>query len=50
MPQMSPLWWLTLAVMFNLLTMMTMSMMYFNLKIELNMNKSMKKNKLNWKW
>nr|YP_010849270.1 ATP synthase F0 subunit 8 [Krisna expansiva]WGG89410.1 ATP synthase F0 subunit 8 [Krisna expansiva] len=49
MPQMSPMWWMTLMILFNLNFYLMMSMMYFNKKIYLK-----KKNKktilMNWKW
>nr|YP_010963552.1 ATP synthase F0 subunit 8 [Hemicentrus obliquus]WKZ08035.1 ATP synthase F0 subunit 8 [Hemicentrus obliquus] len=50
MPQMSPLWWLTLMLSFNLMIAMAMSMMYFNFSMIMSKKyKSMKK-EMNWKW
>nr|WEP24839.1 ATP synthase F0 subunit 8 [Metidiocerus sp.] len=50
MPQMSPMWWLTLMLVFNLLYMMVNSMMYFNYKIKNKDSTKLSKFKLNWKW
>nr|YP_010692616.1 ATP synthase F0 subunit 8 [Centrotus cornutus]WBV77357.1 ATP synthase F0 subunit 8 [Centrotus cornutus] len=48
MPQMSPMWWLTLSVVFNLLIIMIMCNLYFNYTIELNQKKKKKKKKEKW--
>nr|WPW47220.1 ATP synthase F0 subunit 8 [Halobates flaviventris] len=51
MPQMAPLSWLTLMIMFIIMIVIINSMTYFNKnhKIESSMeNKKM--NQLNWKW
>nr|YP_011010189.1 ATP synthase F0 subunit 8 [Halobates micans]WPW46713.1 ATP synthase F0 subunit 8 [Halobates micans]WPW46778.1 ATP synthase F0 subunit 8 [Halobates micans]WPW46804.1 ATP synthase F0 subunit 8 [Halobates micans] len=51
MPQMAPLSWLTLMIMFIIMIIIINSMTYFNknYKIEESMeNKKM--NQLNWKW
>nr|YP_010415473.1 ATP synthase F0 subunit 8 [Atkinsoniella nigrita]USC52164.1 ATP synthase F0 subunit 8 [Atkinsoniella nigrita] len=50
MPQMAPIFWMTLMITFILMMLMMMTIMYFNM-----MNKSMKKNdiftnQMNWKW
>nr|YP_009733511.1 ATP synthase F0 subunit 8 [Krisna concava]QHV34349.1 ATP synthase F0 subunit 8 [Krisna concava] len=49
MPQMSPMWWMTLMLIFNLNFYLMMSIMYFNKK---NHFKTMKKKSMNmnWKW
>nr|YP_010363437.1 ATP synthase F0 subunit 8 [Atkinsoniella aurantiaca]UNZ12538.1 ATP synthase F0 subunit 8 [Atkinsoniella aurantiaca] len=50
MPQMAPMWWTFLMIMFVSTFMLMMSMLYFNI-----MSKSMpmmnkKINQMNWKW
>nr|YP_010963617.1 ATP synthase F0 subunit 8 [Pantaleon erectonodatus]WKZ08100.1 ATP synthase F0 subunit 8 [Pantaleon erectonodatus] len=50
MPQMSPMWWLTLMLMFNSMVMMTISMVYFNYYTSLKSTMIMKKLNLIWKW
>nr|WRQ18267.1 ATP synthase F0 subunit 8 [Onukigallia onukii] len=50
MPQMAPMWWTFLMLIFNLTFMLMMVTNYFNLKpknmmVNKNMNLSM-----NWKW
>nr|WAK83094.1 ATP synthase F0 subunit 8 [Janus sp.] len=52
MPQMSPMNWMFLLIMFTLLLIMCISMIYFNYlpspkKFKLNNKKT---NFLNWKW
>nr|YP_011010644.1 ATP synthase F0 subunit 8 [Halobates whiteleggei]WPW47324.1 ATP synthase F0 subunit 8 [Halobates whiteleggei] len=51
MPQMAPLSWLSLMIMFILMIIVINSMSYFNknYKIESKMSKK-SMNKLNWKW
>nr|UGS80285.1 ATP synthase F0 subunit 8 [Prolachesilla sp. GRAspLA]UGS80298.1 ATP synthase F0 subunit 8 [Prolachesilla sp. GRA2sp1LA] len=51
MPQMNPLWWVTLFTMFILILMMSNSMNYFykNYKMIFSFKKS-NKNSKNWKW
>nr|AYE40948.1 ATP synthase F0 subunit 8 [Idioscopus sp. 'myrica']WEP24787.1 ATP synthase F0 subunit 8 [Idioscopus sp. 'myrica'] len=50
MPQMSPMWWLTLMLMFNLLYLMMNTILYFNYKVKNKNQILMKKSKMNWKW
>nr|YP_009516550.1 ATP synthase F0 subunit 8 [Populicerus populi]AYE40961.1 ATP synthase F0 subunit 8 [Populicerus populi] len=50
MPQMSPIWWLTLMLTFNLFYLMMNTIMYFNYKIKSSNSTNMTKLKLNWKW
>nr|YP_009560653.1 ATP synthase F0 subunit 8 [Gigantometra gigas]AZZ73258.1 ATP synthase F0 subunit 8 [Gigantometra gigas]AZZ73271.1 ATP synthase F0 subunit 8 [Gigantometra gigas] len=51
MPQMSPLAWMWLMIMFILSIILVNSMMYFNKKYLNKMNMMGKKeNKINWKW
>nr|YP_010610853.1 ATP synthase F0 subunit 8 [Sahlbergotettix salicicola]WAP91674.1 ATP synthase F0 subunit 8 [Sahlbergotettix salicicola] len=50
MPQMSPIWWLTLMLTFNMSYLMMNTILYFNY---MNKNKNsikMIKSKLIWKW
>nr|QHV34323.1 ATP synthase F0 subunit 8 [Gessius sp. 'rufidorsus'] len=49
MPQMSPMWWMTLMLLFIFTLYMTMSMLYFNKKFYFK-NKNIKKMMMNWKW
>nr|UPL65601.1 ATPase subunit 8 [Rhopalus maculatus] len=51
MPQMSPLWWETLYIMFIMVFMIMIMIMYHNKNYKLK-NTSYKKkiNQLNWKW
>nr|YP_011010267.1 ATP synthase F0 subunit 8 [Ventidius distanti]WPW46869.1 ATP synthase F0 subunit 8 [Ventidius distanti] len=51
MPQMAPLYWFTLMIMFIVMIKMINSIMYFN-KNYMNTEKKIKKNnfKMNWKW
>nr|AZL35884.1 ATP synthase F0 subunit 8 [Okiscarta uchidae] len=51
MPQMAPLWWTTLFLMFNLTFLLLNMMMYFifNLNNKMKIAKTMK-NQMNWKW
>nr|YP_010165973.1 ATP synthase F0 subunit 8 [Stictocephala bisonia]QRV59920.1 ATP synthase F0 subunit 8 [Stictocephala bisonia] len=50
MPQMSPMWWMTLMLTFNSLFIVINSTTYFNYKFKNMSEKKTKKNKLNWKW
>nr|YP_010958558.1 ATP synthase F0 subunit 8 [Centrotypus laticornis]UXF57634.1 ATP synthase F0 subunit 8 [Centrotypus laticornis] len=50
MPQMAPLWWLTLMLTFNLMLSTLMCMLYFNKKIKMNTINKLKKKEMNWKW
>nr|UGS80545.1 ATP synthase F0 subunit 8 [Waoraniella jarlinsoni] len=51
MPQMNPMWWLSLFMMFTMIFLTTNSLNYFyknhSIKFELKKNK---KNLMNWKW
>nr|YP_009732578.1 ATP synthase F0 subunit 8 [Idiocerus salicis]QHS71297.1 ATP synthase F0 subunit 8 [Idiocerus salicis]WEP24852.1 ATP synthase F0 subunit 8 [Idiocerus sp.] len=50
MPQMSPMWWLTLMLIFNFSFLMMNSVIYFNYKVTNKCSVKMLKYKLNWKW
>nr|YP_010945302.1 ATP synthase F0 subunit 8 [Japanagallia malaisei]WMI45369.1 ATP synthase F0 subunit 8 [Japanagallia malaisei] len=50
MPQMAPMWWLTLSVLFNINMMITISTIYFNKNILMKNYLTFKKKNLNWKW
>nr|AJF94299.1 ATP synthase F0 subunit 8 [Corizus sp. 'albomarginatus'] len=51
MPQMSPLWWELLYIMFILLFMIMMIIIYYNKNYKYKNNIISKKiNQLNWKW
>nr|YP_010963604.1 ATP synthase F0 subunit 8 [Nondenticentrus paramelanicus]WKZ08087.1 ATP synthase F0 subunit 8 [Nondenticentrus paramelanicus] len=50
MPQMSPMWWMSLMLMFNSMIMLSISMMYFNYKISFKLESSTKKTNMIWKW
>nr|YP_011036644.1 ATP synthase F0 subunit 8 [Xestocephalus ishidae]WRK21248.1 ATP synthase F0 subunit 8 [Xestocephalus ishidae] len=50
MPQMSPMWWLTMMLIIMTMMTITNSMIYFfNMTLNTNKKKTMK-NKFNWKW
>nr|QHB74168.1 ATP synthase F0 subunit 8 [Bolanusoides shaanxiensis] len=50
MPQMSPMWWTMLMLMFNITLISSMAITYFNYK-KLMMKNSLKlKKKMNWTW
>nr|YP_010692590.1 ATP synthase F0 subunit 8 [Gargara minuta]WBV77331.1 ATP synthase F0 subunit 8 [Gargara minuta] len=50
MPQMSPMWWLTLLMIFNTLTMISISMMYFNSTTKTKLKNMNYKINMIWKW
>nr|YP_011010137.1 ATP synthase F0 subunit 8 [Halobates sericeus]WPW46661.1 ATP synthase F0 subunit 8 [Halobates sericeus] len=51
MPQMAPLSWLSLMIMFIMMIIVVNSMTYFNKNYKIESTKSkMKMNMLNWKW
>nr|YP_011010163.1 ATP synthase F0 subunit 8 [Hermatobates djiboutensis]WPW46687.1 ATP synthase F0 subunit 8 [Hermatobates djiboutensis] len=51
MPQMSPMWWSTLFMLFIASLMLMNSMIYFNKKFSIKKSsKSTKKNSMNWQW
>uniref|UniRef100_A0AB38ZDF3 ATP synthase complex subunit 8 n=1 Tax=Esakia lundbladi TaxID=3095926 RepID=A0AB38ZDF3_9HEMI len=51
MPQMAPLSWLTLMIMFIISIVIINSMLYFNKNYSTMSNKmKMEKNSINWKW
>nr|WMC21092.1 ATP synthase F0 subunit 8 [Japanagallia sp.] len=50
MPQMAPMWWLTLSILFNMNIMITISTIYFNKNISLKKYMIFKNKNLNWKW
>nr|UBI44017.1 ATP synthase F0 subunit 8 [Eysarcoris gibbosus] len=51
MPQMAPLWWEILFLMFMLSYLMSTTLLYFNFKVKMNKNNCvMKLFNMNWKW
>nr|YP_011010592.1 ATP synthase F0 subunit 8 [Halobates alluaudi]WPW47246.1 ATP synthase F0 subunit 8 [Halobates alluaudi]WPW47285.1 ATP synthase F0 subunit 8 [Halobates alluaudi] len=51
MPQMAPLSWLSLMIMFIMMIIVINSMSYFNKNYMIKKNKkNMNMNQLNWKW
>nr|WRQ18202.1 ATP synthase F0 subunit 8 [Japanagallia neohamata] len=50
MPQMAPMWWLSLSMMFNMTMMITISTIYFNKNTFLKKFMKNNKNQMNWKW
>nr|YP_010736939.1 ATP synthase F0 subunit 8 [Chinaocerus tubulatus]WEP24826.1 ATP synthase F0 subunit 8 [Chinaocerus tubulatus] len=50
MPQMAPMWWMTMMLIFNLTYLMTTTMLYFNYKIKTKSSIKVNKPELNWKW
>nr|YP_009485620.1 ATP synthase F0 subunit 8 [Inara alboguttata]AVZ00756.1 ATP synthase F0 subunit 8 [Inara alboguttata] len=52
MPQMSPLWWTTLFIMFIMSLMMTWTMFYYltSPSSKTGIQEKMTKLNLNWKW
>nr|YP_010582873.1 ATP synthase F0 subunit 8 [Uzeldikra longiprocessa]UGN61293.1 ATP synthase F0 subunit 8 [Uzeldikra longiprocessa] len=50
MPQMSPMWWTSLMMMFILMFIMCLTMMYFSTDYKMKIKKKMKIMKINWKW
>nr|YP_011010631.1 ATP synthase F0 subunit 8 [Halobates bryani]WPW47311.1 ATP synthase F0 subunit 8 [Halobates bryani] len=51
MPQMAPMSWLSLMIMFIIMIIVINSMSYFNKNYQIKTNsKDKKMNQLNWKW
>nr|YP_010582899.1 ATP synthase F0 subunit 8 [Aguriahana juglandis]UGN61319.1 ATP synthase F0 subunit 8 [Aguriahana juglandis] len=50
MPQMSPMWWTMLMMMFIMSFIICMYIMYFNSNKYFTMTKKMVKKNLNWTW
>nr|QGZ10079.1 ATP synthase F0 subunit 8 [Oncopsis nigrofasciata] len=50
MPQMAPMWWLTLEIMFSASFMLIMIMMYFNMKINMKKTNKIFMKKIKWMW
>nr|UGN61566.1 ATP synthase F0 subunit 8 [Paracyba sp.] len=50
MPQMSPMWWTTLMLMFIFSILVCMFMMYFNYTKKMSEKKKMTMNNLSWTW
>nr|UFK32239.1 ATP synthase F0 subunit 8 [Aguriahana digitata] len=50
MPQMSPMWWTILMMMFITSFLMCMYMMYFNAMNYFKSNKKLLKKNMTWKW
>nr|UGK73324.1 ATP synthase F0 subunit 8 [Signoretia aureola] len=50
MPQMAPIWWTFMMIMFNVMFIILMTKIYFN-KTHMDLkNFNFKKNKMNWSW
>nr|AGO28133.1 ATP synthase F0 subunit 8 [Sphedanolestes impressicollis] len=52
MPQMAPIWWTTLFIMFNMSFIIMMTLMYFQSEMKPIMKKQITKKTMNynWKW
>nr|YP_009472911.1 ATP synthase F0 subunit 8 [Nabicula flavomarginata]AST10128.1 ATP synthase F0 subunit 8 [Nabicula flavomarginata] len=52
MPQMAPIWWTTMFMMFIVALLLVMTINYFNVKYKSTSNKNIKidSNHLYWKW
>nr|QKY60290.1 ATP synthase F0 subunit 8 [Eupteryx minuscula]WRY72399.1 ATP synthase F0 subunit 8 [Eupteryx sp.] len=50
MPQMSPMWWMSLMMMFIITMMICINMNYFNYNKMLKMKKIGYKKMMNWMW
>nr|YP_010444567.1 ATP synthase F0 subunit 8 [Antialcidas floripennae]UTI38477.1 ATP synthase F0 subunit 8 [Antialcidas floripennae] len=50
MPQMSPMWWMSLMIMFNSMVMLSITMTYFNYKTSVMLAPTKKNIKMTWKW
>nr|ATC73036.1 ATP synthase F0 subunit 8 [Graphocephala sp. EMHAU-2015-Zz052315] len=50
MPQMAPMWWTFLMIMFIMSMIMMMTNMYFNTLNKLMKKKEINTNQMNWKW
>nr|YP_010743021.1 ATP synthase F0 subunit 8 [Anagonalia emeiensis]WEU75302.1 ATP synthase F0 subunit 8 [Anagonalia emeiensis] len=50
MPQMSPMWWTFLMLMFMFMMFFMLSLMYFNFMNKLMKNNKFMSNQMNWKW
>nr|YP_011036761.1 ATP synthase F0 subunit 8 [Conlopa bredoni]WRK21430.1 ATP synthase F0 subunit 8 [Conlopa bredoni] len=48
MPQMSPIWWMVLMLMFNMTMMTSMIKLYFNTQAKLKLKKNINFKKMNW--
>nr|YP_009344626.1 ATP synthase F0 subunit 8 [Entylia carinata]APU51891.1 ATP synthase F0 subunit 8 [Entylia carinata] len=47
---MSPMWWLSLMLMFNMVLMMMNTTIYFEKKNLMKISKKLFNKKMNWKW
>nr|QZZ18344.1 ATP synthase F0 subunit 8 [Shaddai sp. SL-2021a] len=50
MPQMAPLWWTMLMIMFLVSLMVFMNYLYFNMEMKLLYNNIKNKSNMIWKW
>nr|YP_009058222.1 ATP synthase F0 subunit 8 [Empoasca vitis]YP_009469869.1 ATP synthase F0 subunit 8 [Matsumurasca onukii]QFO89466.1 ATP synthase F0 subunit 8 [Empoasca flavescens]AIL29201.1 ATP synthase F0 subunit 8 [Empoasca vitis]AVF91592.1 ATP synthase F0 subunit 8 [Matsumurasca onukii]UGK73337.1 ATP synthase F0 subunit 8 [Empoasca vitis] len=50
MPQMAPVWWLSLMLFFIIIFFISMCYVYFNLSYSINYIKSTKKSIFIWSW
>nr|YP_010736848.1 ATP synthase F0 subunit 8 [Macropsis perpetua]YP_010736861.1 ATP synthase F0 subunit 8 [Macropsis ocellata]WEP24722.1 ATP synthase F0 subunit 8 [Macropsis perpetua]WEP24735.1 ATP synthase F0 subunit 8 [Macropsis ocellata] len=50
MPQMAPMWWFSLEILFVISMLIMMTNIYFNFKIKIKPKKSTTKNKIKWMW
>nr|WRY72490.1 ATP synthase F0 subunit 8 [Yangida basnetti] len=50
MPQMSPMWWTMMMMIFLISMLMAMSLVYFSYKKLIKKDMKMKKTSFNWLW
>nr|YP_010952947.1 ATP synthase F0 subunit 8 [Empoascanara circumscripta]WMQ52390.1 ATP synthase F0 subunit 8 [Empoascanara circumscripta] len=50
MPQMSPMWWTFMMMLFILCFMLMMTIMYFEFKMKINYNTKLNYKMMKWKW
>nr|QWC53822.1 ATP synthase F0 subunit 8 [Concaveplana rufolineata] len=50
MPQMSPMWWMSLMILFIFMMLMFNSMIYFIFSSKMNIKLTLENKQLIWKW
>nr|YP_010996508.1 ATP synthase F0 subunit 8 [Concaveplana hamulusa]WPC85250.1 ATP synthase F0 subunit 8 [Concaveplana hamulusa] len=50
MPQMSPMWWMSLMILFIFMMLMFNSMIYFIFSSKMDIKLSLENKQLTWKW
>nr|YP_010349788.1 ATP synthase F0 subunit 8 [Cassianeura bimaculata]UOH96530.1 ATP synthase F0 subunit 8 [Cassianeura bimaculata] len=50
MPQMSPMWWTSMMLMFILMFLLVMMIIYFNLIVKITSKIDFSVKKMNWQW